>query len=99
MAKSRVRAAWLLMLLGALFLVAGLVVLVFATAPRHGGPLGPTPSEPSGVVALADVIMRFVLALLQVEWTPPRVGVFLISVGLLLEAGGLFLFSLGGRSR
>ena len=99
MTKHRVRAAWLLMLLGALFLVAGLVVVLFATVRHGGGPLGPSPAEPSGIVALADLIMRFVLALLQVEWTPARVGVFLISIGLLLEAGGIYLFSIRGRSR
>ncbi len=101
--KMRFQVAWFLMGLGALFLLAGLVVLVFASMPRAlqapMAPNAPAAPSPSFVVALADLITRFVLALLQVEWTPARIGVFLISVGLLLEAAGLYVFSTASRAR
>lgn len=99
MRRNRDRLGWLLAALGALFLLAGLVVLLFATIPLPPhGPLTPQ-VEPSAWVSLANAIMHFVLALLQVQWTPPRVGVFLIFVGLLLEGGGAYLLLTPARQR
>ncbi len=95
--RDRHHLGWLLAVIGAAFLVSGLMVMVWATvAPPHG-PLGPQP-EPSLWVTLADHIMNFVLALLRVDWTPARVGVFLVLVGLLLEGGAVYLLS-GARRR
>ena len=34
--------------------------------------------------------MRGLIQLLQVDWTPTRMGVFLVIVGLLLEAAGAY---------
>ncbi|GEM_PF-1164621 len=99
MRRNRERFGWLLAVLGALFLVAGLVVLLFATVPLPPhAPLAPQP-EPSAWVGLANMLMNFILALLQVHWTPPRVGVFLIIIGLLLEGGAAFLLLTPPRRR
>ncbi len=95
MRKTRQRFGWLLALLGAVFLIAGLLVLVFATMPlntampRHA-PMTPQ-TAPSMWVTLADHVMHFVLALLSVQWTPTRVGVFLVLIGLGLEGGAGYL--------
>jgi len=90
--RNRHDLGWLLAIIGAIFLIAGLMVMVWATVSSPSGPLGPQP-EPSLWVTLADHIMNFVLALLQVDWTPTRVGVFLVVVGLALEGGATYLLS------
>ena len=94
MRKNRLRFAWLLAILGAVFLLAGLLVVVFATVPLAAGPVAPMAPEaqPSTWVALADHVMNFTLALLQVDWTPARVGVFLIIIGAVLEGSAGYLF-------
>ena len=101
--RDRRMAAWLLLILGAIFLISGLAVILFATVPlAHPltlAPEAPSAVEPSLSVTVANLIFDFMLKLLQVEWTPQRVGVFLVGVGLLLEAGGIYLLAGGGRSR
>jgi len=99
--KSRRRLGWILVATGLVFLFAGLIVATLATTPLavkppHGGSLQPQPA-PSFWVELADKIMQFVLALLQVQWTPARVGVFLIIVGLVIEAAGGYLVAFSSR--
>lgn len=94
MRKNRLRFAWLLAIMGAVFLLAGLLVVVFATVPLASAPAAPLAPEtqPSAWVALADRVMNFTIALLQVDWTPTRVGVFLIVIGVVLEGGAGYLF-------
>jgi hypothetical protein len=58
-----------------------------------------TQAEPPAWVSLANAVMNFVLALLRVQWTPPRVGVFLILVGLLLEGAAAYLLLTPVRRR
>jgi len=99
--KNRQSLGWILVTTGLLFLLAGLIVTTLATTPLavkppHGGSLQPQPA-PSFWVELADKIMQFVLALLQVQWTPARVGVFLIIVGLVIEAAGGYLVAFSSR--
>ncbi len=91
MRKNRLRFAWLLAILGAVFLLAGLLVMVFATVPLAAAPLAPE-TQPSAWVTLADRVMDFTLSLLQVDWTPARVGVFLIIIGAVLEGSAGYLF-------
>ncbi len=94
MNTQRQRAAWFLLLLGGLFLLAGLTVLTFATVgkPLQSNSAEPTP-PPSVWVQLADIVVHFTLTLLQVDWTPARVGVLFLIVGLLLEAAGVYLMT------
>ncbi len=100
--KNRQRLGWILVGTGLIFLFAGLVVATLATTPLavrppHGGSLLPQQANPSFWVELADKIAQFVLALLQVQWTPARVGVFLILVGLAIEAVGGYLVAFSSR--
>ncbi len=100
--KNRQRFGWVLVVTGLVFLFAGLVVVTLATTPLavqppHGGSLQPRQAAPSFWVELADKIAQFVLALLQVQWTPARVGVFLILVGLAIEAVGGYLVAFSSR--
>jgi len=92
--KDRLRFAWFLAFLGAIFLLGGLLVLIFAALPmRAAGPIPVAPEpHPSVWVTLADRVINFTIALLQVDWTPTRVGVFLIIVGTVLESGAGYLF-------
>ena len=78
--------------MGILFLVSGLVVTVFATVPiSNGSTIQSEPALPSSVWAeLANNIMDFTLQLLAMEWTPTRVGIFLIIVGMVLEGVGAY---------
>jgi len=56
--------------------------------------------DPSFWPALANVLMEFVIKLLNVEWSPARAGVFLIVVGLLLDgSGAYFLISSEPKTR
>jgi hypothetical protein len=69
------------------------LVAVFATMPRA---VGPTPESvpeapPSALVELATHIMDFTVELLLLEWTPMRVGIFLIVIGLMLDGGGAYV--------
>ena len=99
--KTKLTLGWLLIVIGTLFLICGLVVMVFATI-RFGpdGPMGGEIPDPSFWPALANALMEFVIELLNVEWTPARAGAFLIVVGILLDgAGAYFLMSSDTRRR
>ncbi|HIE57393.1 MAG TPA: hypothetical protein EYP88_04075 [Anaerolineales bacterium] len=89
---------WLLVLTGLLFLLSGLVVMIFATL-GPGGLIPPSDAPLPGSiwVSLANALMDFTISLLMVEWTPVRVGVFLIIVGILLEGSGGYLITSRGR--
>ena len=65
--------------------------MIFATlGPGMDGSLGELP-DPSFWVTLANAVMGFIIDLLEVEWTPIRVGVFLIIVGVIFDGGGTYL--------
>ena len=90
--NTKLTLGWLLILTGTLFLICGLVVMIFATI--RFGPDGPMVGEipnPSFWATLANEVMKFVIELLNVEWTPARAGVFIIVVGLLLDGGGAYV--------
>jgi hypothetical protein len=93
--KPKLTLAWIFVLTGTLFLVSGLVVMIFATLrPGMEGPSGLP--EPSFWVDLANLVMVFIIELLEVDWTPIRVGVFLIIVGLIFDGGGAYLIMSNG---
>lgn len=74
--------------MGVLFLVSGLLVTVLVTiSPASANTLQSTPSV---WVELANSIMDFTIQLLSLEWTPARVGIFLIVVGMVLEGAGAY---------
>jgi len=75
--------------MGSLFLISGLIVLIFATL-HIGGDMALSSAPPSMWVSLADRLMDFTIKLLEVDWTPTRVGVFLIVIGMVLEGGGAY---------
>jgi hypothetical protein len=41
-------------------------------------------------VDLANGIMRFIVEMMAVDWTPSRVGIFFIIVGMILEGTGAY---------
>jgi hypothetical protein len=90
--KTKLTLGWLLILTGTVFLICGLGVMIFATL-RFGpaGPMGGEIPDPSLWATLANAVMRFVIELLNVQWTPARAGVFLIVVGLFLDGGGAYI--------
>lgn len=89
--KTKMTLGWILVGLGALFLISGLFVLIFATVNVSGDiTLDTPPISPSIWVSFADRVMDFTLKLLEVDWTPTRVGIFLIVIGLVLEGGGTY---------
>jgi hypothetical protein len=72
-----------------LFLIGGLFVLIFATVTvNDDSTVNVPPITPSPWEAFANRVMAFTIQLLEVDWTPIRVGVFLIVIGLVLEGGG-----------
>ena len=91
MNKTKLTLGWLLIVTGTLFLICGLVVMIFATI-RMGsdGIMGGDIQDPSFWTALANALMQFVIDLINIEWTPTRAGVFLIVVGLVLDGGGAY---------
>ena len=97
--KTKLTLGWLLMMTGTLFLICGLVVMIFATI-RFGtsGSMGGEIPDPSFWVTLANEVMKFVIDLLNVEWTPAQAGVFLIIVGLFLDGGGVYVL-ISGESK
>jgi len=92
MMKPKQLLGWILVALGILFLLTGLVVTVFATVPTSGdNSIQSNQDLPSSVwVELANSVMDFTLRLLAIEWTPTRVGIFLIIVGMVLEGVGAY---------
>ena len=91
MNKTKLTLGWLLIVTGTLFLICGLVVMIFATL-RMGpdGIMGGEIQDPSFWTTLANALMQFVIDLINIEWTPIRAGVFLIVVGLVLDWGGAY---------
>jgi hypothetical protein len=89
--KPKLTLAWIFVLTGTLFLISGLIVMIFATfGSGMEGPSGGIP-DPSFWVTLANAVMEFIIDLLEVDWTPVRVGVFLIIVGVIFDGGGAYL--------
>jgi hypothetical protein len=101
MNKTKLTLGWLLIVTGTLFLLCGLVVMIFATL-RMGpdGIMGGEIQDPSFWTTLANALMHFVIDLINIEWTPTRAGVFLIVVGLVLDGGGAYaLISAENKSK
>ncbi|MFN2235565.1 MAG: hypothetical protein ACK2U1_15165 [Anaerolineales bacterium] len=91
MNKTKLTLGWLLIVTGTLFLICGLVILIFATLHvGSDGIMGGDISDSSFWITLANALMQFVIDLINIEWTPTRAGVFLIVVGLVLNAGGSY---------
>ena len=77
---------------GTMFLLSGLTVMIFATlGTGMDDPTGGLPTDPSIWVSLANAVMGFIIELLEVEWTPIRVGVFLIIIGFIMDGSGAYL--------
>jgi len=89
--KTKKTLGWILIALGALFLIGGLFVLIFVTVTISEDGATEVPALPSSVwEVIAQRVMDFTIQLLAVDWTPIRVGVFLIVIGLILEGGGTY---------
>jgi hypothetical protein len=88
MQTTKRKLGWILVALGALFLIGGLFVLIFITVT-----ISPeaTPLPLSIWEEIARQVMAFTIQLLAVDWTPIRVGVFLIVIGLILVSGGSYV--------
>lgn len=82
--------AWTLVGLGVLFLITGLVITVFATLPQTAS-LNSEEAVPAAMwVEFANQIMDFIVQMMAVDWTPTRVGIFLIIIGMILEGFGAY---------
>jgi hypothetical protein len=91
MNKTKLTLGWLLIVTGTLFLACGLVVMIFATLRMGpGGIMGGEIQDPSFWATLANALMRFIIDLINIEWTPTRAGVFLIIIGLVLDGAGAY---------
>lgn len=87
--KTKQALGWIFVLTGTLFLLCGLVVMIFATL--RPGMEGPAGGEAASIwIELANSVMIFIISLLEVDWTPIRVGVFLIVIGVLFDGGGAY---------
>ena len=90
--KTKQSLGWVFVITGSLFLLSGLVVMLFATLrPGLDGSMGGEIVDPSFWVTLANAVMAFIIELLEVNWTPVRVGVFLIVIGVIMDGGGAYL--------
>ncbi len=82
---------WILIVTGLLFLLSGLVITVFASMPTPANqPMAEDAAPTSVWVEFANQLMDFTLQLLALDWTPTRVGVFLIIIGMVLEGAGAY---------
>ncbi len=91
---------WIFVITGTVFLVSGLVVMIFATLNPGFDASGGEIVDPSIWVSLANRIMDFTIDLLKVDWTPVRVGVFLIIIGVIMDGGAAYLMiSSEGKSK
>ena len=92
--ETRKILGWILVISGLLFLVSGLLVTVFAVVPTPVSDNMPQSDEvavpPSVWVDFANRVMDFTLELLALDWTPVRVGVFIIVIGMLLDGFGVY---------
>jgi hypothetical protein len=77
--------------IGALFLISGLFVMIFVTVINGDMAADLPPVNPTIWESFANRVMDFTIQLLEVDWTPTRVGVFLIIIGLVLEGGGTYV--------
>ena len=90
--KTKTTLGWILVALGTLFLIGGLFVLIFTTVTVNDDSTANVPSIPPPFwEAFANRVMEFTIQLLEVDWTPIRVGVFLIVIGLVLEGSGAYV--------
>ena len=87
--KPKTKLGWILIVLGAIFLICGLYLLM--NLALQDGISGSMDAELPGSTSIWTRMMDYSLELLSVDWTPSRIGVFLILVGLALEAGGGYL--------
>jgi len=91
--KPRLLLGWILVATGLLFLISGLIVTTSATiaanTPRNLLQSEGT-SPPTAWVQFADQVMDFTVELLSMDWTPTRVGIFFIIIGMLLEGTGVY---------
>lgn len=95
----RIRLGWILVVTGLLFLLCGLIVTTFATAPlMTSAPMG-EPAPASMWVDFANQIMVFTIEMMAIDWTPSRVGIFFIIVGMVLEGIGAYALISGTKSR
>lgn len=92
--RARRTLGWVLVITGLVFLLSGLAVTLLATMPMAANqPMGESPVvTPSMWIELAEQVMTFTVQLLSLDWTPTRVGIFLIVVGLVLEGAGIYAF-------
>jgi hypothetical protein len=89
--KTKQSLGWIFVITGSMFLLSGLVVMLFATLnPNFDGSAGDV-IDPSFWVSLANSVMAFIINLLEVDWTPVRVGVFLIIIGIIMDGSGAYL--------
>jgi hypothetical protein len=90
--KIKLTLGWIFVVTGTVFLISGLVVMIFATLNLGtNGPTGGVPVDPGFWATLANAVMEFIIDLLEVDWTPIRVGVFLIMIGVIFDGGGAYL--------
>ncbi len=90
--KTKTMLGWILVAIGSLFLIGGLFVLIFVTVTvSDDASTDMPPFAPSVWTTIATRVMDFTIQLLAVDWTPIRVGVFLIVIGLVLEGGGAYI--------
>ena len=96
--KTKLTLGWIFVFTGTLFLLSGLVVMIFSTLrPGMDGSMGGEIADPSFWVALANAVMAFIINLLEVDWTPIRAGVFLIVVGVIMDGSGAYLMISGEK--
>ena len=97
--KTKLTLGWILVVTGTVFLICGLVVILFASF--NSGESGSMGGEitPSFWTSLANALMEFTLELLNVDWTAMRAGVFLIIIGVAIDTGGVYLLLTGAPNR
>ena len=89
--NTKAKLGWILIATGTLFLLCGLFVTMFATLNSgKSGSLGAEIGDPSFWVMIANQVMAFTLELLNVDWNPFRMGVFLIVVGTVFDGAGAY---------
>lgn len=97
--KTKQSLGWIFVITGSLFLLSGLVVMLFATLNPDFDGSGGEIVDPSFWVSLANTVMAFIINLLAVDWTPARAGVFLIIIGMIMDGSGAYLMVSSDRKR
>ena len=86
--KQTTKLGWIFIGLGAIFLLAGLALLMILTlGAGSSGMGGELPSDPS----LWTELMNFAIRLIEVDWNATRVGIFIVLAGMVLEGSGTYL--------